>query len=43
MDGGDTIDEKLVKELVTNSYHLVVSGLLKFKQPVGPRTYDRRA
>ncbi|MGW5590592.1 MmcQ/YjbR family DNA-binding protein, partial [Streptomyces sp. NPDC003857] len=33
VEGGDTINEKLVKELITDSYHLVVSGLPKSKQP----------
>ncbi|MEU8976972.1 MmcQ/YjbR family DNA-binding protein [Streptomyces monashensis] len=38
MEGGDTIDDKLVKELVTDSYRLVVGGLPKSKQPVDPHT-----
>ncbi|MGW0096161.1 MmcQ/YjbR family DNA-binding protein [Streptomyces sp. NPDC003328] len=33
VEGGDTINENLVKELITDSYHLVVSGLPKSKQP----------
>ena len=41
--GGDTIDEKLVKELVIDSYRLVVGGLPKSKQPMDPRTYEHRA
>ncbi|TDZ98518.1 MmcQ/YjbR family DNA-binding protein [Mycobacteroides salmoniphilum] len=32
--GGSTIDRHLVKELVTDSYRLVVDGLPKFQQPV---------
>lgn len=42
-EGGGAIDEKLVKELVIDSYRLVVGGLPKAEQPVDPRTYDRRA
>jgi predicted DNA-binding protein (MmcQ/YjbR family) len=42
LEGGDTIDETLVKELVTDSYLLVVSGLPKSRQPVDPRTYGLR-
>lgn len=43
VDGGDTIDGKLVKELVTDSYRLVVGGLPRSQQPVDPHTYGRRA
>ncbi|MET9880484.1 MmcQ/YjbR family DNA-binding protein [Actinacidiphila glaucinigra] len=43
VEGGDTIDDKLVKELVTDSYRLVVWGLPKSKQPVDPHTYNRHA
>ena len=43
MEGGDTIDAKLVKELVTDSYRLVVGGLPKSKQPVDPHTHNRHA
>ncbi|MFI7136155.1 MmcQ/YjbR family DNA-binding protein [Nonomuraea sp. NPDC050153] len=43
VEGGDAIDEKLVKELVIDSYRLVVGGLPKSEQPVDPRTYGRRA
>lgn len=43
VEGGGTIDEKLVKELVIDSYRLVVGGLPKSEQPVDPRTYGRRA
>jgi predicted DNA-binding protein (MmcQ/YjbR family) len=37
VEGGGTIDEKLVKELVIDSYRLVVGGLPKSEQPVDPR------
>ncbi|TDD39153.1 MmcQ/YjbR family DNA-binding protein [Nonomuraea terrae] len=43
VEGGGTIDEKLVKELVIDSYRLVVGGLHQSEQPVDPRTYGRRA
>ncbi|WP_372453367.1 MmcQ/YjbR family DNA-binding protein [Streptomyces iranensis] len=43
VEGGGTIDEKLVKELVIDSYRLVVGGLPQSEQPVDPRTYGRRA
>jgi predicted DNA-binding protein (MmcQ/YjbR family) len=33
VEGGGTVDEKLVKELVTDSYRLVVSGLPKSERP----------
>ena len=36
----DGVDEKLVEELVTDSYLLVVDGLPKAEQPVDPHTYD---
>ncbi|SEP08953.1 MmcQ/YjbR family DNA-binding protein [Actinacidiphila rubida] len=39
VSGGGTIDEKLLKELVLDSYRLVVGGLPKSKRPVDPRTY----
>ncbi|WP_438306245.1 MmcQ/YjbR family DNA-binding protein [Streptomyces sp. HUAS TT11] len=42
VDGADTIDEKLVKELVTDSYRLVVAGLPKSKQPINPHTHNHR-
>ncbi|MEV6283924.1 MmcQ/YjbR family DNA-binding protein [Kribbella sp. NPDC051770] len=34
LEGGGTIGEKLVRELVTESYHLVVAGLPKRLVPV---------
>ncbi len=39
LEGGDGVDEKLVEELVTDSYLLVVSHLPKAEQPVDPHTY----
>jgi len=41
LEGGDAIDKELVKELVTESYRLVVGHLPKSQQPVDPRTYGR--
>jgi predicted DNA-binding protein (MmcQ/YjbR family) len=43
LEGGNAIDRGLVKELVTESYRLVVAQLPKFQQPVDPHTYGRRA
>ncbi|WP_435228030.1 MmcQ/YjbR family DNA-binding protein [Streptomyces sp. Tue6028] len=43
VEGGGTVDEELVKELVIDSYRLVVSGLPTSEQPVDPHTYGRRA
>ncbi|MFF9040610.1 MmcQ/YjbR family DNA-binding protein [Streptomyces sp. NPDC014892] len=43
LEGGDGIDTGLVKELVTESYRLVVGHLPKSEQPVDPRTYGRPA
>ncbi len=37
VEGGDSINDKLVKELVTDSYRLVVGGLSKSKQPADAR------
>jgi predicted DNA-binding protein (MmcQ/YjbR family) len=39
LEGGEGVDEKLVEELVTGSYLLVVSHLPKAEQPVDPHTY----
>lgn len=39
LEGGVGIGEKLVEELVTDSYLLVVSHLSKAEQPVDPHTY----
>ncbi|TCC49116.1 MmcQ/YjbR family DNA-binding protein [Kribbella capetownensis] len=33
LEGGGTVDEKLVKQLVTDSYRLVADALPKSKQP----------
>ncbi|MCX2730623.1 MmcQ/YjbR family DNA-binding protein [Saccharopolyspora sp. NFXS83] len=41
LESGDAIEEQLVKELVTESYRLVVDGLPKSRQPVDPHTYGR--
>ncbi|MEU8735677.1 MmcQ/YjbR family DNA-binding protein [Streptomyces tendae] len=43
LEGGGAIDEKLVKELVIDSYRLVIGGLPKSQQPVDPHTYGRHA
>ncbi|WP_426497272.1 MmcQ/YjbR family DNA-binding protein [Streptomyces sp. D54] len=39
LEGGDGIDTELVKELVTDSYRLVVARLPKAERPVDPLTY----
>ncbi|MFE9854293.1 MmcQ/YjbR family DNA-binding protein [Streptomyces sp. NPDC005780] len=39
LEGGDTVDKALVRELVTDSYLLVVAHLSKAEQPVDPHTY----
>ncbi|MEU1802315.1 MmcQ/YjbR family DNA-binding protein [Streptomyces sp. NPDC019937] len=39
LEGGDGIDESLVRELVTESYRLVVAHLPRAEQPVDPHTY----
>lgn len=39
LEGGDGVDKKLVGELVTDSYLLVVAHLPKAEQPVDPNTY----
>ncbi|MFI1927095.1 MULTISPECIES: MmcQ/YjbR family DNA-binding protein [unclassified Streptomyces] len=39
VEGGEGIDRKLVRELVTDSYRLVVAHLPKAEQPVDPHTY----
>ncbi|MET8412408.1 MmcQ/YjbR family DNA-binding protein [Streptomyces sp. NPDC005195] len=43
VEGGGSIDEKLVEELVIDSYRLVVGGLPKSERPVDPNTYGRGA
>jgi predicted DNA-binding protein (MmcQ/YjbR family) len=42
LEEGEGVDEKLVEELVTDSYLLVVSHLPKAEQPVDPHTYGSR-
>ncbi|MDX3235302.1 MmcQ/YjbR family DNA-binding protein [Streptomyces sp. ME03-5709C] len=42
VEGGGSVDDKLVKELVTDSYRLVVGGLPKSRRPVDPHTHNRR-
>jgi hypothetical protein len=39
LEGGTGVDKKLVRELVTDSYLLVVAHLPKAEQPVDPHTY----
>ncbi|MFF2383936.1 MmcQ/YjbR family DNA-binding protein [Streptomyces sp. NPDC058108] len=43
VDGGGAVDERLARELVIDSYRLVVGGLPKAEQPVDPHAYGRRA
>ena len=42
LEGGQGVDEKLVKELVTDSYLLVVAHLPKAQQPVDPHRFGKR-
>ena len=39
LEGGGTVDETLVKQLVTDSYRLVVDALPKSKQPPALRSH----
>ncbi|MEW2395818.1 MmcQ/YjbR family DNA-binding protein [Streptomyces sp. NPDC046862] len=39
LEGGEGVDKKLVEELVTDSYRLVVARLPRAEQPVDPHTY----
>ncbi|MEW2302246.1 MmcQ/YjbR family DNA-binding protein [Streptomyces sp. NPDC006655] len=39
LEGGDGVGQELVRELVTDSYLLVVAHLPKAQQPVDPDTY----
>ncbi|KAK1182669.1 MmcQ/YjbR family DNA-binding protein [Streptomyces sp. NBS 14/10] len=39
LEGGDGVDDSLVRELVTESYRLVVARLPKADRPVDPHTY----
>lgn len=41
LEGGNTLDEKVVRELVTDSCRLAVGRLPKSRQPVAPHTYGR--
>jgi predicted DNA-binding protein (MmcQ/YjbR family) len=43
LEGGGTVDEKLVKELVTDSYQLVVGGLPKSERPAESGVEEHRA
>ncbi|MGH3170900.1 MAG: MmcQ/YjbR family DNA-binding protein [Trebonia sp.] len=43
LESGEGVDKKLVEELVTDSYRLVVSHLPKAEQPVDPHTHGGRA
>ncbi|MEU8891359.1 MmcQ/YjbR family DNA-binding protein [Streptomyces sp. NPDC048442] len=43
LEGGDTVDKGLVRELVTESYLLVVAHLPKAERPVDPHTYGSHA
>ncbi|MGC9381909.1 MmcQ/YjbR family DNA-binding protein [Streptomyces sp. MH13] len=43
LEAGDSIDTKLVKELVTESYRLVVGNLPRSDQPVDPETFGSHA
>jgi predicted DNA-binding protein (MmcQ/YjbR family) len=39
LEAGEGVDQELVRELVTDSYRLVVAHLPKAQQPVDPHTY----
>ncbi|SFR22172.1 Predicted DNA-binding protein, MmcQ/YjbR family [Lentzea waywayandensis] len=39
LEGGEGVTEEFVRELVTDSYRLVVAHLPKAEQPVDPHTY----
>ncbi|MEU6351715.1 MmcQ/YjbR family DNA-binding protein [Streptomyces sp. NPDC047072] len=39
LEGGEGVDKKLVRELVTDSYLLVVARLPRAERPVDPHTY----
>ncbi|MFD5315793.1 MmcQ/YjbR family DNA-binding protein [Streptomyces sp. NPDC127098] len=39
LEGGEGVDSRLVRELVTESYRLVVAGLPRAEQPVDPHTF----
>lgn len=40
---GESLTPRLVEDLVTDSYRLVVAGLPKGEQPVDPKTFAVRA
>jgi predicted DNA-binding protein (MmcQ/YjbR family) len=42
VEGGKTVGKTLVRELVTESYRLVVGRLPRVGRPVDPQTYGRR-
>lgn len=39
LESGETVDKRLVRELVTDSYRLVVDGLPRAEQPVDPESF----
>ena len=39
LESGEGVDKELVRELVTDSYRLVVARLPKAERPAGPHTY----
>ena len=39
LEPGETVDKGLVRELVTDSYRLVVAGLPQAEQPVDPESF----
>jgi predicted DNA-binding protein (MmcQ/YjbR family) len=43
VEAGGGVDEDLVKELVIDSYLLVVAGLPRTEQPVDPHAYGSTA
>ncbi|MFJ9729644.1 MmcQ/YjbR family DNA-binding protein [Streptomyces sp. NPDC101209] len=43
VEGGGEIGAELVRELVVDSYRLVVRGLPRSQQPIDPGTYERHA
>lgn len=40
LEPGDNLDAGLARELVTDSYWLVVAGLPRAQRPIDPETYD---
>nr|WSZ17358.1 MmcQ/YjbR family DNA-binding protein [Streptomyces canus] len=43
LESGEGVDKELIKELVTDSYRLVVAHLPKAERPVDPHTYGTGA